>query len=115
MPSIADMKSVVELGLLTVTAFSFIALAVWGFVQLKPVIANNTRAIETLVSAIAPVKDFAAHEERSRQISVSQHDTQALLEELTEKVATREEVVRIHTRIDEQCGDIKKILGKVGC
>lgn len=102
MPSVSDMKSIIELGLLTVAAFAFIGMAIWDRLQLKPIIANNTKAIEALTIAVSPMTE-------------SQRDAQAMLEEISEKVVTKDELIRVHDRLDNINGNTKKIMGKVGC
>lgn len=100
MPSITDVKSLMEMGLLSVAAFAFVFLAVWGFLQLKPVITNNTRAVDALTAAISPMQQ-------------NQIEAVGILHELNEKVATREDLNRIHSRIDDQARDVSVIMGRV--
>lgn len=101
MPSIADMKAIMELGALAVAAFSFIGLAIWGFVKLLPVLSGLTKAIEGLTAIVTPV---AQNQQEARDVLI----------ELNEKVATKDDLGGVHTRLDKQGENISKIMGKVG-
>ena len=98
MPSAADVKTLAELGALTLCALCFVGLAIWREVRLSPIIENNTKAINTLTATVSALPEQTK-----------------VLNELNGKVATQKDLVRIHDRIDETGKDVSVIMGKLGC
>ena len=104
MPDFEALKKIIEMGMLTVLSIAYILSSLWDKYQIKPLMINLTEATKALTSVAAPIKDFPAHDERSKSIDACQEEMLAAIHSIGEKMATKEELVRVHSRIDSMAG-----------
>ena len=80
-------------------------LGKWLVPKLLDVISNNTEALSNNTKTMESAQ-------------VQQVQAFALLQQINDKVATREDMKTIHTRLDEQCAGINNLVGRAnsgGC
>lgn len=106
MPSVGDIKAIAEMGSGSVALIAVVGVFIWMIVfrdpKLQGLIVNNTVALSNNTKAI-------------ESFQTTQQETTATLQDLSHKMATRDDLCRIHDRLDVQGGDIKTIMGKLNC
>ncbi|MDR3563496.1 MAG: hypothetical protein P4N59_18965 [Negativicutes bacterium] len=123
-------KEVINLGVAVVVALVFVAFAIWLLIwsakKVHPIlvvqnqlIANNTNATEAVSQSVTILGDilkevtlrFAVHDEKTAEIKQDIDSLQKDISILKVSSVTKDELGRIHGRIDDVSRDIA-VMGK---
>ncbi|MDR3560467.1 MAG: hypothetical protein P4N59_03350 [Negativicutes bacterium] len=127
-------EKVINLGVAIVVTLVFLGLVIWIAIsavrKIHPLmmtqnklIENNTKATEAVCQSVNILGDilkevttnFAVHDTRAIAIQKDISVLQADVSGLKVSAATKEELVRVHERIDNMGTDVTAIRTKVGC